>query len=103
MTTLEIIATGKNAETSATFSLDAGESTNVFLKDIDTGTQPEMVAVEIGDDQGGFAIIAILGEFQRIFPVFGPGVFRARRFDALRIPCGVCIANGDEPTSGSMI
>lgn len=88
----EILASGSNADTSDDFDVLDGDSANVFLKGVDGGLAPEMVFIEIKDDQDNYTPFASLGVDMTLRNVIGPGTFRVRRADALgRRAVGVCL------------
>ena len=86
----ELIPSGKNAATSADFTIDDGSVANVFLKTpADTGVDVDAVFVEIKGDDASYTQIGILGAKLKGVTIQGPGIFRVRRADGLRNSAGV--------------
>jgi hypothetical protein len=85
----ELLPVGTNAAVSPDFTLADGATANLFLKGEENGTAKDLIAIEIQDDAGGYAVIDYLGTGAFGRNVTGPGTFRVRRVDGMGKNVGV--------------
>lgn len=81
MATTELLATGTSAANSSDFTLAAGESATLFLKDADGGglNSRALVYLEVKDETGQYTTIDSLTTNKPGFVLTAIGTFRVRR------------------------